>query len=134
MVVEDNADSREMLCQLLALVGCESHAADTGLRGLELIDEVRPDVAIIDVGLPGMDGFELARQVRANPKHAHMYLVALTGYGQASDRARALRAGFDEHIVKPIGPDTLVRLLSSGAEQHKEPEPDGSLASSHDAS
>jgi two-component system, chemotaxis family, CheB/CheR fusion protein len=134
VVVEDNADSREMLCQLLALVGCESHAADTGLRGLELMDEVRPDLAIIDVGLPGMDGLELAQQVRANPKHEHVYLVALTGYGQASDRARALRAGFDEHVVKPIGPDTLVRLLSSGAEQHNEPDPDGSLVSSHDSS
>jgi two-component system CheB/CheR fusion protein len=119
VVVEDNADSREMLCELLALAGCECQAADTGIAGVELIDRVEPDVAIIDLGLPGLDGFELARRIRANPRHSSVYLIALTGYGQAADRARALHAGFDEHVVKPIGPETLVRLLRSGVE-HEE--------------
>ncbi len=134
VVVEDNVDSKEMLCQLLALAGCESHAADTGPLGLELMEEVHPDVAIIDLGLPGMDGFELARHIRANPRHAQVYLIALTGYGQASDRTRALQAGFDEHVVKPIGPETLVRLLSNGADAHPEPGSERPLTSSSDSS
>ncbi len=117
LVVEDNADGREMLCELLALAGCECHSADTGPAGLELMARIQPSVALIDLGLPGMDGFELARQIRSNPRHAGVYLIALTGYGQASDRARALQAGFDEHVVKPIGPEMLMRLLATGAKQ-----------------
>ncbi len=116
VVVEDNADSNEMLCELLRRAGCECHSASNGPDGLELMAEVRPDVAIIDLGLPGMDGFELARAIRSNPIHHHAYLIALTGYGQAADRARALKAGFDEHVVKPIGPETLVKLLSNGTD------------------
>ena len=114
VVVEDNADSREMLCELLELSGCDVHSASAGPEGVELMDQVQPDAAIIDLGLPGIDGFDLARQVRSNPKHAHVFLIALTGYGQASDRARALEAGFNAHVVKPIGPATLMRLLASG--------------------
>jgi two-component system CheB/CheR fusion protein len=100
--------------------GAAPHAADTGPAGLSLMDEVRPDVGIIDLGLPGLDGFELARRIRANPRHDQVYLIALTGYGQASDRVRALQAGFDEHVVKPMGPETLVELLSSGPESQHE--------------
>ncbi|MFT3841643.1 MAG: CheR family methyltransferase [Myxococcaceae bacterium] len=113
LVVEDNVDSREMLCELLLACGCEARAADSGPRALELLQQRTPDVAILDLGLPGMTGYELAQAIRANPKYAHVYLIALTGYGQATDRARALQAGFDEHVVKPIGPETLTRLLSS---------------------
>jgi two-component system CheB/CheR fusion protein len=115
VVVEDNADSREMLCELLAGAGCHCQSEDNGPAGLELIHDVKPEVAIIDLGLPGMDGFELARRIRDRPEHADLYLIALTGYGQASDRARALHAGFDEHLVKPIGPEKLVSLLSNAA-------------------
>jgi two-component system CheB/CheR fusion protein len=128
VVIEDNVDSKDLLCQLLALAGCESHAADTGPAGLSLMDEVCPDVGIIDLGLPGIDGFELARRIRANPRHDQVYLIALTGYGQVSDRVRALQAGFDEHVVKPVGPETLVRLLSNGSEPHP---PGYTEASSH---
>jgi CheY-like chemotaxis protein len=65
----------------------------------------------LDVGLPEMDGFELARRLRANPEHADMFLIALTGYGQLTDRAAGKRAGFDEHLVKPVNVDELLRLL-----------------------
>jgi two-component system, chemotaxis family, CheB/CheR fusion protein len=111
VVVEDNPDGREMLCELLSTAGFECHSADTGPSALELIDAQEPDIAILDVGLPGMDGLELARRLRQNPKHARLWLIALTGYGQAGDRTVALAAGFDEHLVKPVRSDDLLGLL-----------------------
>ena len=111
-IVEDNEDSREMLCELLTRAGFECHSADRGDRGLTLIREMRPDIAVVDVGLPGIDGLELARRVRSDSTLSHTYLVALTGYGQATDRVTALNAGFDEHVVKPVRADELVRLLA----------------------
>jgi len=111
VVVEDSADSREMLCELLVHVGFRCSTADSGPAALKLIDEVRPDIAILDVGLPGMDGFEVARRLRAAPAHAAMRLVALTGYGRVSDRLAARAAGFDEHLVKPVNVESLLRVL-----------------------
>ena len=113
-IVEDNADSREMLCELLTRAGFECHSADRGDAGLNLIREVRPDIAVVDVGLPGIDGLELARRVRSDATLSSTYLVALTGYGQATDRVTALNAGFDEHVVKPVRADQLVRMLADG--------------------
>ncbi|MBV9946594.1 MAG: PAS domain-containing protein, partial [Myxococcales bacterium] len=111
VVIEDNDDSREMVCELLARVGYECRSAATGDAGLALIEEVAPDFAVVDLGLPGIDGFELARRIRGQPRHAELFLIALTGYGQPADRANTLRAGFDEHLVKPIDPSVLVRAL-----------------------
>jgi two-component system, chemotaxis family, CheB/CheR fusion protein len=112
VVVEDQADSREALCELLSQEGFACRTAENGAEGLVLIDEVLPDVAILDVGLPGMDGFEIARRLRADPRHAGMFLIALTGYGQASERARGREAGFDEHLVKPVNVEEFLRLLT----------------------
>jgi DNA-binding response OmpR family regulator len=114
-VVEDNHDGREMLQLLLQRSGYEVFTAADGKSGLELIDRLSPDIAIVDIGLPIMDGFELARQLRSSPKHQALYLVALTGYGQAADHAAALEAGFDEHLVKPLDPDELTRWLKADA-------------------
>ena len=112
VVVEDQADSREALCELLSQEGFACRTAENGSEGLALIDEVLPDVAILDVGLPGMDGFEMARRLRADPRHADLFLIALTGYGQASERARGREAGFDEHLVKPVNIDEFIGLLA----------------------
>jgi len=112
LVVEDNADSREMLQALLKLDGFEVWVAEDGHKGLEAIIHKRPDVALVDIGLPGIDGYQLARQVRQTLNHEHVYLVALTGYGQAADRRAVLEAGFDEHLVKPLKPDELSRILN----------------------
>ena len=112
VVVEDNVDSAEMLCELLGIAGYHCDTASNGLEGLATIERVRPDVAFVDVGLPGMDGHELARRVRAQRELDSVYLVALTGYGQSSDRRRALDAGFDEHLVKPVDPDKVMTLLT----------------------
>ena len=112
VVVEDQADSRETLCELLSQEGFACRTAENGSEGLALIDELRPPAAILDVGLPGIDGFEVARRLRADPKHSGMLLIALTGYGQAAERARGQEAGFDEHLVKPVNLDELVGLLA----------------------
>jgi two-component system CheB/CheR fusion protein len=117
LVVEDNQDSRNTLCALLELAGFECYSAESGKEGLELLESKRPDIGIIDIGLPGIDGFELARRIRAKPEFSGLYLVALTGYGQPADRALALESGFDEHLVKPLNPDDLMRLLSRGSRE-----------------
>ena len=111
LVVEDDADARDALRALLELDGYAVHAAADAGEGLRMIDRVRPDVALVDIGLPGMDGYELARQIRGTG-HT-LYLVALTGWGQAEDRERALSSGFDAHLVKPVDPTDLTRLLES---------------------
>jgi two-component system CheB/CheR fusion protein len=112
VVVEDNADSREMLCALLGLSGFECYPAENGAAALRLVEEVGPDVVILDVGLPGMNGFEVARRIRRNPRHEGVRLVALTGYGQTADRAASDEAGFDDHLVKPVHADQLLTLLA----------------------
>jgi two-component system CheB/CheR fusion protein len=117
VVIEDNEDIREALCELLDAAGFECRTASDGASGLALIDEASPDVAIIDIGLPQMTGLDLARHIRADPRHADVYLIALTGYGQPADRADALAAGFDQHVVKPIDSDALVRLLDEARER-----------------
>jgi len=112
VIVEDNADSREMLCAMLRHTGLVCYDAPDGVSALRLVDDVSPDVVILDVGLPEMDGLEVARRIRANPRHAGVRLIALTGYGQAGDRVATTKAGFDYHLVKPVQPAELVTLLA----------------------
>jgi two-component system CheB/CheR fusion protein len=119
VVIDDNADGRIMLCELLGLAGFECHTAATGDSGLDLITEVCPDIAIVDIGLPGMDGFEVARRIRQSPKCARIYLIAITGYGQDSDRVKALAAGFDRHLVKPVDTEVLLALLNEGKRESR---------------
>jgi len=111
VVVEDNPDSREMLRELLELSGFKCRTSDNGTAALALIEELRPEIAILDVGLPEMDGFELARRLRLTRKRGDLCLVALTGYGQPSDQALGVQAGFDAHLVKPVQAEQLLALL-----------------------
>jgi len=113
VVVEDNADGCAMLERLLENAGYEVFTATNGESGLRLIEQVRPDIAILDIGLPRMNGLELARLLRARQEFQDLYLVALTGYGQESDHIAALDAGFDEHLVKPLDLEELGRLMDS---------------------
>jgi two-component system CheB/CheR fusion protein len=110
VIVEDNDDNREMLAELLRSEGHAVWAADNGLDGTELILTHRPDVALVDVGLPGLDGFSVANRVR-DVTAGLVRLVALTGYGLPQDRARATESGFDRHILKPVEPSVLFRVL-----------------------
>jgi len=113
LLIEDNADARESLSLALELSGYTVTSAEDGPRGVDSALRSRPDVALVDIGLPGFDGYEVARRIRAGLAGADMLLVALTGYGQARDRDRAAEAGFDLHVVKPVEPDRLVALLSA---------------------
>jgi PAS domain S-box-containing protein len=112
LVVEDNRDSAESLRMLLATQGYEVALAYTGTEGVEAARRARPDVVICDIGLPGMDGYAVARAIRLNPGTAQARLIAVTGYGQNDDRARALASGFDTHLVKPADPEKLLGLLA----------------------
>ena len=116
LVIEDNEDAREMLRILLTLAGHEVHEAADGPAGLVLARTVAPDVALIDVGLPVLDGYAVARQLRASQEDRAMRLVAITGYGQAEDRRRALQAGFDAHLTKPVSPERLAAAMDGDAE------------------
>jgi len=116
VVVEDNADSREVLCTMLSEAGLSVQSAADGVDALALIDRISPDVVILDVGLPGIDGLEVARRIRAGSKDRRIHLVALTGYGRASDRAATRDAGFDDHLVKPVEPAELFAVLARAQE------------------
>jgi signal transduction histidine kinase len=113
LLVEDNTDARETLRDLLELHGHEVHEAASGPDGVEMALRLRPDLSLIDIGLPELDGYEVARRIRASVEGHTLQLVALTGYGQPEDRRRAEEAGFDEHLAKPIAPDRLAALIAA---------------------
>ena len=111
LLIEDNNDAREMLRMMLELEGHVVCDAADGAGGLSLLETECPDVAIIDIGLPGLDGYEVARRIRGHSSGRDTLLVALTGYGRPDDYRQSIEAGFDHHLVKPIDPDELRRLL-----------------------
>ena len=113
LVVEDNDDGRHMLATMLALDGHEVHEARHGAEALEVLEAVAPDVVIVDIGLPGVDGYEVARRARASESGRRLALVALTGFSQAEDKRRASEAGFDAHLVKPIDLEALRAVLAA---------------------
>ncbi|MDI1450453.1 ATP-binding protein [Polyangium sp. 6x1] len=122
LVIEDNHDTANILQNLLVLLGYRTEVAYTGPAGLEAAKRTRPDVVLCDLGLPDMDGYAVARALRGLPTTAGSYLIAQTGYGGAEDRRRALAAGFDAHMTKPIDPAELERVLSSvAAMRHERP-------------
>ncbi|HJQ83982.1 MAG TPA: MASE1 domain-containing protein [Candidatus Binatia bacterium] len=115
LVVEDNQDAAEGLAAVLGLWGHDVRLAFDGAAALEAAESWSPDVIVSDLGLPGMDGYELARRLRERPAFGKAVLVALSGYGQAEDRRRALDAGFDHHLVKPADLAALADILSGVA-------------------
>jgi two-component system CheB/CheR fusion protein len=118
VVVEDQDDARRMMQLLLESHGVTVFTAGNGVEGVALIERVRPDLALVDLGLPVMSGYELARRIRDNREGlGEVRLVALSGYGQDADIQAALDAGFDEHLTKPPDPDRLERLLSEGPDR-----------------
>ena len=123
MVVEDRPEIRETLAELLIDYGFEVSTAADGLRGYEKMVEEPPDAALLDIGLPGLDGYELARRLRAHPNTARVPLIAITGYGRAEDATKAYDAGFNTHLVKPVNiDDVLSELARLGI---RAPKPDG---------
>jgi len=117
LVVDDNADAAEMLSMYVSALGHDARVEHSAARALAAARDWRPDAGLFDIGLPGMDGYELARHMRAQPETAGMLLVAVTGYGDRADIAAALAAGFDHHLVKPVDPQRLGTLLVGFAER-----------------
>ncbi len=111
LVVDDNVDAAESMAMLQGLQGHSARAAHSGPEAIAAAAEFLPDVVLLDIGLPGMDGYEVARQLRANPLHAGIFLVAITGYGRETDRALSKSAGFDQHLVKPADLQLLSEWL-----------------------
>ena len=113
LLIEDHVDAAESLAMLLQLIGHEVEVAFDGADGLAKARNQHPEVVLCDIGLPGMDGYAVARALRAAPETSSAFLIALTGYGQDDDRRRALEAGFDAHLTKPANLEELRRLLAS---------------------
>jgi two-component system CheB/CheR fusion protein len=112
LVVDDNVDTAVSAAALLELQGHEVRVAHAGPEAIALAREFGPDVVLLDIGLPGMDGYAVARTLRTDPRLAGSRLIAVSGYGQESDRRRSREAGFDEHLVKPVEPDELAALIA----------------------
>jgi CheY-like chemotaxis protein len=113
LVVDDNADAAEMLGQLLGMMGHEVRMATDPLSALDAAAGFIPEVVVLDIGLPEIDGYELAGRLRSLPGLATSRLIALTGYGQERDRERSRAAGFHEHLVKPVDIDRLETLVET---------------------
>ncbi|MCW8092745.1 hybrid sensor histidine kinase/response regulator [Alteromonas sp. ASW11-130] len=113
LIVDDNADAAQMLAMLLDLQGHRLRVEYRGLKALKQLEDVMPQVMVIDIGMPEMDGYELAQRIRALPEAAEVTLIALTGYGQCEDIKRSKLAGFDYHLVKPVDIQELSAILSS---------------------
>ncbi len=111
LVADDNVDAADTLAMLLELEGCEVHVAHDGLHAFELAGRLRPATAFLDIGMPGMDGYQLAARLRGEAWGRGMFLVATTGWGQDEDRRRSMKAGFDQHLTKPVDPEAVGRLL-----------------------
>jgi PAS domain S-box-containing protein len=113
LVVDDNVDAARTVTALLTVWGHEVHAAYNGPTALEAVQSFRPEIVLLDIGLPGMSGYDVARRLRAEPSLKGLVIAALTGYGQDSDRQRSFEAGFDYHLTKPPDPSLLQTLLAS---------------------
>jgi CheY-like chemotaxis protein len=113
LVVDDNQDSADSLAMLLEITGNKTYLAHDGVEAFKAIEEYRPEVVLLDIGLPGLDGHEVCRRVREKPWGKDIVLIALTGWGQEDDRRKSERAGFNGHLVKPVDYDKLLDLLES---------------------
>ena len=115
LVVDDNRDAAVSLAALLELCGCSVRTAFSGREALEVADEFHPELVLLDIGMPELDGYETARRLRKGPGGDALVLVAVTGWGQEEDKERARQAGFDRHLTKPVDPEMLQKLLADAA-------------------
>jgi DNA-binding response OmpR family regulator len=113
VIADDERDTVDLLALLIGLEGYEVHVGYDGEHALALIDRLRPPAAVIDLAMPGLNGFEIARRVRQSAAHSGMRLAAVSGWGRSDDVERALAAGFDAHFIKPADFDALMRWLGT---------------------
>jgi CheY-like chemotaxis protein len=113
LVVDDHPDIAQTIAAYLELTGYQVVAVNDGLQALDCVASFKPDVVLLDIGLPGMDGYEVARRLRVIPQIEQALLIALTGYGQLSDRLKAQEAGFNAHVVKPADPQEVEHMIAN---------------------
>jgi CheY-like chemotaxis protein len=113
LIVDDNQDSADGLAMMLEMQGRDVKVAYDGVSALKRIEEYKPKIVLLDLGMPGMDGYAVARETRRRPGGRDIVLIALTGWGQEEDRRRTHEAGFDQHLTKPVDLDALQALLGS---------------------
>jgi CheY-like chemotaxis protein len=113
VVIDDNEDAAQIMALVLEALGSQVRIAYDGESALKAIAEFRPDVVLLDIGMPGMDGYETCRRIRFEPFGSDVFIVALTGWGQEQDKRHATEAGFDAHLTKPADPAMLERILSA---------------------
>jgi two-component system CheB/CheR fusion protein len=118
VVVDDNADAAESMAMLLRTVGHDVRIEHDGAEALETLTRELPDIVLLDIGLPGLDGYEVAKRLRSHPGGEAVRIYAMTGYGQEEDRRRSLASGFDGHLVKPVLPADLIALVDGGPAAH----------------
>jgi CheY-like chemotaxis protein len=113
LVIDDSVDGTEMLAQVLQLLGVDVRTANSGQEGLALAASFLPGIVLLDLGMPGMNGYEVCERLRATPGGAALHIIAVTGWGQPEDRVRSAAAGFDGHVTKPVDVDVLAALLAN---------------------
>jgi CheY-like chemotaxis protein len=112
LIVDDNRDAADSLAMLLQFEGCTVNTAADGAEALAAFDRLQPEIVLLDIGLPDIDGYEVARRIRSRQGPKKAMLIALTGWGQDQDKKRAAQAGFDEHLTKPVNLDLLRMLMN----------------------
>jgi CheY-like chemotaxis protein len=112
LIADDNQDAAESLAMLLQLEGHEVTVVNDGREAITVFDSVRPDAALLDIGMPGMNGYDIAKHIRQSPHGRSVLLIAVTGWGQDDDKALALECGFNHHFTKPVEPEVLTVLLA----------------------
>ena len=122
LVVDDNRDTADSLAAMLRMLGVEARAVHSGAAALNTLGEWKPDTVLLDIGMPDMNGHEVARRIRTLPGCEDLTLIAITGWGQAEDRRRSAEAGFDHHLVKPVGADVLKELLAGANTSYRQSE------------
>jgi CheY-like chemotaxis protein len=125
LIVDDYPDAAETACALLTMLGHDCRFATSGARALAEAAVFEPDVGILDIGLPDLSGFDLARELRTRYAGRRLFLAALTGWGQPADRAKAFAAGFDHHVLKPASRDKLATIVELASRQQRPVTPDG---------
>jgi CheY-like chemotaxis protein len=113
VIIDDNQDAATTMSMLVEQLGGSARTAHDAASGLATVQEFRPDIVFLDIGMPGMDGYEACRRLRQQPSAQHMVVVAVTGWGRPQDKQRALDAGFDAHLTKPVDPSALASVLGS---------------------
>jgi CheY-like chemotaxis protein len=112
LIIDDNRDAANTMAMLVEQLGGAARIAHDAMSGLQALDDAVPDVVFLDIGMPGIDGYETCRQMRRRPANKAMVIIAVTGWGQPQDKQRALDAGFDGHLTKPVALETLARILA----------------------